>query len=323
MPVNKILNNFKYLKTGIWYFLAKRDPLLTVMIGLTYNCHCDCPHCAMAIYEKNREKELSTSEWLEVISRFPKNKVRRVYFFGGEPLLKPDIFELIGQARKKGLRTAFDTNGYLLTKEIAEKLKKAGLNLIGVSIDSSDPETHNRLRGIGNLFKKATEGIKYCLKEGIRCCLSTYATKEKIESGELQRIISLGKMLGVTYVRILSPISTGRWLEEENKKLNFQERKLLNDLRKFGFVHLEEDFCLSMNKRLVYISPYGEVQPCWSMPFNFGNIKKTPLEEILKRMWNHSIFKVSGKICPMNNEEFRRKYLGNVKTGQKFPVSLV
>ena len=64
-------------------------------------------------------------------------------FSGGEPLMREDIFELINYASKAGLRPVLGTNGTLISKEMAQKLKDAGISAIGISLDSLNSEKHN------------------------------------------------------------------------------------------------------------------------------------------------------------------------------------
>ena len=308
LKIYKWINKDSNIKLQI--FFNNLDPRFTVMIGLTYFCQCNCPHCGMALYKKDKKSELTTNSWLEAIGGLSLKKARRVLFFGGEPLLRKDILRLIAGAKKKRLETVLDTNGYLLTAKMVKNLKKAGLDIIHVSIDSANPETHNALRGRENIFEKATEGIKNCLKEKISSCiLSTYATKENIKNGDLEKIISLGEKLKVGAIRILSPIASGKWLNKEEIRLNGEEKKQIKNFIKKTSAFLEEENCVSINKKLVYISPYGEVQPCCYIPLIFGNIKEEPLEKILEKMWRHPMFKIKTRECLMNSEEFRKKYL--------------
>ena len=81
-----------------------------------------------------------------------------IAFTGGEPLLRKDIFELISHVDKRKAVPILFTNGLLLSDEVAEKLAKAGLYSIFVSIDSPNPKEHDQLRGMPNLFETAIEG---------------------------------------------------------------------------------------------------------------------------------------------------------------------
>lgn len=306
-------------------FVFDRDPRILLAIGLTYRCQCNCRHCGMALYKRAREKELSTREVLGLIKGLSRRKIKGVYFFGGEPLLRKDILELISQASQRKLYTVLDTNGYLLNQAMAKNLKRAGLDSIEVSIDSPYPEVHNQLRKKEGVFERAVKGIKFCLNEKIRCLISTYATKENLKNGDLKKVISLGEKLGVSRIRILPPILSGKWLCSEEINLDYQARQILDSLRRSSFVHLEDGSCKSMRKRLIYISPYGEVQPCPYVPFYFGNIRTEPLEKILIKLWESPIFKTKKKNCPncpMNNEEFRKKYIAKITPLTKLPIDL-
>jgi len=300
------------LKEEIGPIFFKLDPRFSVMVGLTYNCQCDCVHCGMKMYKRKSGKELSKEEILKIIDKLSFFTTKNIYFFGGEPLLRNDIFELIEYAHKKLIRTYLDTNGYLLTKEVVKKLKKAGLDLIQVSIDSPYSINHNILRKKENSFERAVAGIKECLFEGIFCSISTYATKENINNGDLKKIILLGKQLGVNRIRILSPIMAGRWLKSEGIKLSDEDKNSLKKIGKLGPIYLEESLCQTKIKRLFYVSPYGDVQPCCYVPIVFGNVRDEQLKSILKRMWKHRMFKTKTDGCPMNNDNFRKEYFSDI-----------
>lgn len=61
--------------------IRRLDPRTTAMIGVTYFCQCHCSHCSMAKYPKNKKEELSKEELIEMIKRFPRNKIAMIYFF--------------------------------------------------------------------------------------------------------------------------------------------------------------------------------------------------------------------------------------------------
>jgi len=197
------------------------------------------------------------------------------------------------------------------------------LERIGVSIDSPYSKIHNSLRGIENSFEKAIEGIKNCLAEKIYCYLSVYATKENLKNGDLKKIISLGKKMGVGGIKIIPSLPLGKWQNAKEIELNLQEKQLLRRFRQLGFIELENDWCPVFKKKLFYISPYGEIQPCCYLPFNFGNVRKEPLENILRRMWKHPMFNMKiKKECPVINKDFQNKYLSKITISTKLPLDL-
>jgi len=320
MLKDKIERKIREIRSNIGAFVIDFNPRLSAMIGLTYYCQGSCRHCGMSLYKKNKRNELTTNEILGIIDQLFLIKTRYLWLFGGEPLLRNDIFDLINYAKKKSMRVFLDTNGYLLTSEVAEKLKKAGLTLVHISIDSPCPEEHNAWRGMENSFERAIEGAKSCVRENIFCSLSTCATRENIKNGDLKKIILLGKKLGLSRTRVLSPILIGRWFKDEERVLSRDEKKILRKFREFGPMWIEEEHCFVTLKKFFYISPYGEVQPCCYIPMTFGNIRKEPLNIILARMWKHPLFSMEKRECPMNNSDFRKKYFSDTSLNEKFPI---
>ena len=211
-----------------------------------------------------------------------------------------------------------DTNGFLLDEAMVKKLKDSGLDFIGVSIDSSFEAVHDKLRGVIGIFKRAITGIKYCKKYNLECYISTYATKENLKNGDLEKLMKLAKKLGVK-IRILSSIRSGKLFNRKDLVLSPEEITLLRNLLEKNMVYWETDdlddkeipfFCNALEKNFFYISAHGDVQPCCYLPIIFGNIRKEPLESIVRRMWDSDMF-VNYKECsdcPVNNEDFRDKY---------------
>jgi len=272
-----------------------RQGIQKAMIGLTYDCQSNCTYCCAGLYPKNKEKELSVLEikaLIKDISLLP-SLCTLVSFFGGEALLKESIFDLVKDASRNGLFTETETNGILLSFENVRKLKKAGLHHIFIRIESTNSELHDDISGFKGCFKNAIEGIGHCTAEKLSCSISTIAFKDKIYNGELQRIIDLGKHLGVTSVRIIYPTRTGKLLNDNKQILAIEEKNAVRRLLRPDFVYLESTYvctkeldriCPSKQKKLFYISCYGEVQPCPFVPVGFGNIRHERISEILFRM---------------------------------------
>lgn len=289
--------------------LSATRGILKFMIGLTYDCQCQCNYCCAGLYTKGGERELSAEEikaLVEDIRQLP-SLLTLVSFFGGEPLLRDDIVYLIENTAKKGLFTEMETNGILLSLEKVRRLKKAGLHHIFVRVESSDPVRHDNISDFKGCFKYAIEGIKYCVSERLSCSISTIATKEKIYNREIEDIINLGKKLKVASVRILHPTLAGKWLKEDKQLLTDTEKNKVKELLTPNFVYLESSYvcsreferiCPAQQKKLIYISCYGEVQPCPFVPIVFGNIRSEKIGKILDKMWKDFIFfEGSGNGC--------------------------
>ncbi len=289
-------------------------PIETVLIGVTYACQCDCVHCGAALSRDPKRKELSTDEIKTLIAKCLDIHATSVGFFGGEPLLRNDILELIACARDRGFCTNLDTNGALLTKPFVHKLKTAGLHIIGVSIDSSDPDRHDALRRKKGIFAKALGGIRHCIAEGIKCYVSTYATHENVSNGDILKVIQLARREKADWIRICAPFVAGKWISCTENRLTPEERSVIVRIADEDpeYIVLEDQKgCPGIQQRLLYISAYGDVQPCCYVPVMFGNIREEPLADIVRRIQHHRMYKRYGKLmnCPMNDDEFRSEFI--------------
>jgi MoaA/NifB/PqqE/SkfB family radical SAM enzyme len=271
------------------------------------------------MYKLDQKEELRRSEIMNLIDVLSSLAVGEMYFFGGEPLLVPQLVDFVRYAKRKGLKTKLDTNAFLLDEDMVKKLKEAGIDLIGISIDSPYETIHDKLRGINGIFKRAVTGIKYCIKHNIECYMSIYATKDNLKNGDLEKLINLAKSLGVRS-RILSSILCGKWINRKDLVLTSREIMLLRSLLENYMVYLERDdidskeipfLCSALAKDLFFISAHGDVQPCCYLPVSFGNIREQPLINIIKRMWKSSMFVKQERYndCPMNCKNFRDKYV--------------
>jgi len=308
-------------------FFRARAPI-SVMIAVTYRCQCRCVHCGMAAYAVNYSDELNAEDIKRLLDRIYTLGAAEVNFFGGEPLLFPRLEELIEYSGKLRLITTVDTNGMLLDREVLGRLKEAGMAGLKISLDSAREEVHDKLRGVRGSFSRALGGIQECVRQGIPCLISTYATRENLRNGDLKEIINLGKRLGVTGVRILQTVLSGCFIASPGAGLSPAEKEELARLLEPGFVFLEnmassgnisEPVCSVVGKRYFYISPLGEVQPCCFVPLSFGNIREEPLENIVDRMWNSHLSKYPKKGCLMNNPDFRKQYLPFESSPGKLP----
>ncbi len=296
---------------------------VTAILSLSYRCQCSCPHCGAGKYPKLAEGELSPEEIMNFINDLARLGGACVHFFGGEPLMAPRLVEYVRHTKARGLVATVDTNGLLLDEGMVLKLKAAGIDLVRVSLDSPREEEHDAHRGIKGCWRKAVEGIRLSVKHGIPCFMSLYATKENLASGDFEKMIAMARELGVG-VRFLSAIQSGRWKEKEEVHLSPPEIDKLRGLLAPD-VCWETEFlqhknipfwCNSMLGNKFDVSAYGEVLACAYLPAGFGNIRKEPLEAIVKRMWSSQMFKEGSEHfdCPMNDAEFIERHGDKLNT---------
>lgn len=301
------LNRAKLLLRYLWYNKIKKEIIPQVMtVGVTYSCQCRCVHCSSGVPELKqilRDEEMTTWQIKDLIDQAILIGIPRITFFGGEPLLRKDIFELIRYANSKGMLTRINTNGLALTEKVVVKLKNAGLTHCDVSLDDSNPEIHDKLRGVPGLFEKVIKGIKLLNKHKMLCQLVTYAGKRNVPAG-LERTIELGRKLQVTSVSIVFPMATGCWFESFDELLNKEQRKKVMDLADTNFVHIEiptlKDRCNVVKKASLYVSPEGNVTPCPFVPWSFGNIKSNKLGKLAEAFYSDFNYDYQGD-CLMND----------------------
>jgi MoaA/NifB/PqqE/SkfB family radical SAM enzyme len=276
-------------------------------LGLTFRCQCRCVHCYARGRTPDDRQELTTEEAKQVMDQARRLGVVQVTFSGGEPLLRDDIVELVRYAHGQGFITRISTNGLLLDRDRVRRLKDAGLTLCGVSIDDADPETHDRARCLPGLFEKVVEGIGNLREFGVPCEILTYGARRNVNEG-IQRIIALGRELGVLSVYVFFPIASGAWEDSFELLLTEEEKARLRKLHSITFAHIEiptaESPCCVLARSVLYVSPYGDVTPCPFIPYVVGNVRDHALEQVWERYCDGLDIDARGD-CVLNNVEAR------------------
>ena len=172
---------------------AERRPI--VVWNLTRTCNLRCQHCYTDSANQKYAGELSTEECKRVLDDLAAYRVPAVLFSGGEPLVRPDVFELAAHARQLGLHVVLSTNGTLITPEIARRLKGLKFAYVGISLDSAFPEVHDRFRGMEGAYEKTMRGFRNCVDVGQKVGLRLTLTRETCEN--LDHIFDLIEREGI------------------------------------------------------------------------------------------------------------------------------
>jgi len=147
------------------------------VFNITRKCNLDCRHCYLESENRVFKGELTTKEVEKTINSLAKIKVPILLLSGGEPLVRKDIFTIIEYAKKKKLRVGLSSNGTLISKTMAKRLRQSGIDYVGVSIDGNQKQ-HDTFRGINSAYKKAIRGIinsrEAGLKTGIRFTITRF-----------------------------------------------------------------------------------------------------------------------------------------------------
>jgi len=153
---------------------AERRPVVVWNVGRRCNLH--CVHCYSDSANRAYAGELTTAEGCALIDDLAEFGVPVLLLSGGEPLVRPDIFELIEHARLRGLRTTLSTNGTLIDRAVAERLHALGVSYVGISLDGIGA-TNDRFRGHKGAFELAMRGFRSCRAVGQRVGLRMTLTR--------------------------------------------------------------------------------------------------------------------------------------------------
>ena len=146
--------------------LYRAPQLRQLFLELTLQCNEHCFHCGSSCGSTPCE-QLSLEEYRRILDEVKEDfDIRQIQLCitGGEPLLRPDFFEIMGYAHALGYRWGMTSNATLITKEVARRLAETGMRTISVSIDGL-PETHDRLRGFPGGYELAMRGIRNLIDE--------------------------------------------------------------------------------------------------------------------------------------------------------------
>ncbi|MCK5164969.1 MAG: radical SAM protein, partial [Desulfobacula sp.] len=160
----------------------------------TRRCNLACKHCRAVAEDHPYDNELDTNASFRLLEQIKEVGDPIIILTGGEPLLRDDIFDIAAFGSKLGLRMVMAPNGTLITRDIAEKMKKSGIKRISVSLDGSTPETHDTFRGLENAFKNSIRGIKIAKQAGIEFQINTTITKTNLD--QIPKILELAENLG-------------------------------------------------------------------------------------------------------------------------------
>jgi radical SAM protein with 4Fe4S-binding SPASM domain len=158
---------------------AERRPV--TVWNVTRTCNLRCIHCYTDSEAKKYGGELTTEEGQTLIRSLAEFQIPALLFSGGEPLARPDLFELVAYARSAGIRPTLSTNGTLITDETARRIKDAGFTYVGISLDGIG-EINDRFRGVGGAFDRAVRGFKACVAVGQRVGLRLTLTRHNLEN---------------------------------------------------------------------------------------------------------------------------------------------
>ena len=282
----------------------RRNNLKHFIFEVTQECNQNCIFC-YNVWKHNEYPKgiLFLDEWKQIILKLKnETKVNLISISGGEPLLYPDVFELLEFIRNEKIKINFLTNGSLIDEKIAERLTDNNISLFEIPLVSHNKKTHLKLKGT-NDFDKVVEGIANIQSFDGRVITAFVATKYNI--ADLQETVEFAIALGSSGLMFnrINPgckkqIELMPTLDQLNNALELLNdfskeyqypvscsipiQPCLNDIEK-NYRNLSYGYCPSGDERSYYtIDSVGNVKICNHTPTILGNILKDSFSKIIK-----------------------------------------
>lgn len=274
-----------------------------IAVNLTRRCNLACAHCYMDAQQRlaATADELKAEELFDLFRDIGARAPGTILVLtGGEPLLHPRLEDLVRSGAASGLRIVLGTNGVLLTEDKALRLKAAGLEGVGISLDSVRGNAHDTFRGMPGAFARSSEAVRICRRIGLHAQIHFTITRGN--RGELKAAVEMAKDLGAGIINFFFLICVGRGEGAMDLSPSEYEASLreIASLQKSTKGIMVQTRCTPHFKRILHeadpdspftravgydgggcpaathycrVTPRGEVTPCPYMELSAGSIR--------------------------------------------------
>ena len=279
--VPRLLKDYLYLAAGV-------ARLRGVELAVTYRCQCRCQHCLRTTLEEPDRRELDLPELRRVMQDLHRLGVLNINLTGGEPLMRPDLAQIIEAARPDRTIVTVASNGVLLDARNMEMMRRLGVAGLAVSVDAPDGQRHDEQRRLPGCHAAMLEGVERALDAGLTVNWVTILTAESLADGSIHRLVRMSARPNTTLTLNL-PYPVGSWSGRDDLLLGPRELAQFRALLRVPHVRWEgssnffREGCPAGGEK-IYITPYGEVMPCAVIHRSFGDVRREPLPQIHRRM---------------------------------------
>lgn len=262
-------------RTALFNNVGNLEQLNMVLIALTKKCPLNCEHCYEGP-ELNKKDTLTLDDHKKILRKLQKVGIPMIQYGGGDPMAKVnDLIELLESAENT---TDFwiGTSGFNLTRENAQRLKKAGLTGINLSLDHHLPEFHNKFRRNDKAFDWAMDAAKNAREAGLVITLSLCMTKEYVSETNLRAYLELAGEIGASFVQLVEPRAVGNYAGMDvylkNEHIQIAERFFLESNANRNNNHLpivmypgynqRKTGCPGAGAKYLYIDTDGYMSSC-------------------------------------------------------------
>jgi radical SAM protein with 4Fe4S-binding SPASM domain len=263
---------------------------LSVQLDLTYRCNERCVHCYLDHHDHG---EMSTAEIKNLLDQMADAGVFYLTISGGEILMRRDFFEILEYARLRTFCIKLKTNGILIRKKEADRIKALGVESVQISIYSHLPEVHDAITKLPGSLEQSIEAIRRLRAHGIQVTMANVLMVQN--ANDYAGVRALAAELGAQFIMdpMITPMMDG---DRSILNLNIDETALREVLRNESLTGASiEEFCAppqgpdadaldmlpcSAGHTACYVSPYGDVYPCVQFPLPSGNVRNTKFVDI-------------------------------------------
>ncbi len=293
-----------------------------VIWEVTQACDLVCIHCRACAQPKRNPLELSLVEGKRLIDEIAQMQVPVFVLTGGDPIKRPDLFELIHYATQAGVRVSLTPSATpLLTRQVIQQLKRCGLARLAVSLDGSQAQVHDEFRGMSGSFERTMDAIEWANVVGLPVQVNTTFSRANV--ADFDQIAALMETKKIVLWSVFFLVPTGRGkindlLSAEEFEGVFAKLYKLSRRSRFHIKTTEAQHYrryalqqqvaerrsgtpsaakaaekvqdtigraprgLNDGKGFVFVSHLGEVFPSGFLPFSAGNVRTESLSIIYR-----------------------------------------
>ncbi len=207
-------------------------PLRELYFYLTKGCNLACRHCWIEPeYQRDGTEYpcLPLELFCSIVDQAIPLGLEAIKLTGGEPLLHPQIEDILNLIRKRDIKLIIETNGVLCTPEMAKHISENKKTSISVSLDGADATTHEWVRRVPGCFEKAIGGIKNLVDCGLKP--QVIMTLMRKNANQMEAMVRLAEEIGAASVKfnILQPTARGKSMYQMGEALSIEELLSLGD----------------------------------------------------------------------------------------------
>ena len=301
---------------------------IMISIDVTYRCNFRCKHCFNGSGTPLLGDELKDAELLSIARSVGVLQPNVVCFCGGEPLLRWEILcDACETIKSKSPYTQVNlvTNGSLVTETIANRLNRAGITTVQVSVDGPNSEIHDWFRNHPGSFDLAVNAIKILRKAGLNVVVASAPHKKHLL--RLEETIDLCKRLGVSEIRMQPIMPLGRALDNYDEVVPsyFEYRRLSRRLQELKYKAIDNGF---VSNPSLGITAYGEITVSPYLPISVGCIRRHSLKEYwesgLKNVWSIGVIQeIANLITSINSMDLSKENLPKINYEKNLMIDLI